>query len=116
MVKLVILLRSGARALAYTENYNEFLMKLEELPGLRRKAVSAVYGAAGGPVPYSHIIEAAFDSPEALEAALTSPPGIEAGQLLLKFAGRDAISLFTDTFEEDYPGDPPAQPTAPDSA
>lgn len=103
MVKLVVLLRSGARTLAYTENYNEFLMKLEELPGLRRKAVSTVYGATGGAVPFSHIIEVYFDSREAMEAALTSPAGVEAGRILRQFAGPDAVNLFADTFEESYP-------------
>ncbi len=104
MVKLIVLFRTGVQSTADTEHYNRFLMKLEELPGLRRKAVSTVYGARGGRMPYSVVVETYFDDPEAMEAALTSPPGVEAGALLLHFAGPDAITLFAETFEESYGG------------
>lgn len=100
MVKLVILLRAGVRSDA--EGYNNFLMKLDELPGLRRKAVSDVYGAMGGPAPYTTIVEAYFDSRQAMEAALTSDNGVEAGRALLGFAGRDAVTLYANTLEESY--------------
>ncbi len=102
MVKLVILLRTGARAHA-AESYNDFLIKIDALPNMRRKAVSTVYGAAGVPSPYSTVIEVYFDSRRAMEAALTNPAGIAAGNALLQFAGPDAISLFADVLEEDYP-------------
>ena len=48
MVKLQVLFRTGQRSEAYYESYNRFLMKIDELPGLRRKSVSSVYGAMGG--------------------------------------------------------------------
>lgn len=100
MVKLVILLRAGVDR--ETEIYNDFLMKLDDLPGLRRKAVSDVYGAMGGPAPYTTIVEATFDTREAMEAALLSESGVAAGQALLGLAGRDAITLYAHTLEEDY--------------
>lgn len=102
MVKLVIILRAGARAHA-AESYNDFLIKIDALPGMRRKSVSTVYGAAGRPSPYSTLIEATFDSRAAMEAALTGPAGIAAGNALLQFAGPDAITLFADVLEEEYP-------------
>jgi hypothetical protein len=37
-----------------------------------------------------------------MQAALTSPEGVEAGQALLKFAGTQAIMLFADVLEESY--------------
>lgn len=111
MVKLVILFRTGRHSVEFYNQYNAFLMKLEELPGLRRKAVSNVFGAMSGLVPYSHIVEAIFDSREALREALTSPVGVEAGQLLLRFAGPDAIALYMDTLEAAFGEEPPASAT-----
>ncbi len=111
MVKLVILFRTGKQPVAFYNQYNAFLMKLEELPGLRRKAVSNVFGALGGLMPYSHIVEVTFDSREALRAALTSPAGVEAGQLLLRFAGADAIALYVDTMEAVFGEEPPSSTT-----
>lgn len=103
MVKLIILLRQGVRSSAHADSYNDFLMKLEALPGLRRKAVSSIYGASSGLSPYETIIEAAFDDHAALEAALTSPSGVEAGKTLLAFAAPDALILFADALEQSYP-------------
>lgn len=102
MVKLIILLRTGAYLTEWGTAYNDFLMALEELPGLRKKVVSTVYGASGAALPYGMVIEAYFDSRAMLEKALISPEGVETGNLLLAFAGRDAINLFADTLEEWY--------------
>jgi len=110
MIKLIILLGSPEQfSSEYTEAYNDFLIGLDQLPGLRRKAVSSVFGGMGGRTPYSMIIEAAFDSREALEQALTSPAGVHAGQLLIQFAGRQATALFVDTLEEAYQDEPPVR-------
>jgi uncharacterized protein (TIGR02118 family) len=113
MVKLIILLRTGNYADEHIEAYNEFLMGIEGLPGLRRKSVSTVYGASGGRVPYRAVIEAYFDSHQDMEAALLSPAGVRAGQMLAHFAGPNFINLFADVLEESYTdpsptGDAPA--------
>lgn len=102
MVKLVILFRTGAHTEEYHEQYNRFLMELEAIPGLRRKAVSTVYGSQSGKLPFSAMVEATFDTREAMQSALSSDPGTEAGRTLLQFAGPDAIVLFTDTLEETF--------------
>jgi uncharacterized protein (TIGR02118 family) len=101
MVKLIILFRAGARPAEYDERYNDFLLKLEALPGIRRKAVSIAYSGPGG-VPFRTMVEVFFDSRPALEAALTSPPGVEAGYLLHDFAGPDAVIFFADVMEEAF--------------
>lgn len=103
---MVILFRTGRQTVEFYNQYNAFLMKLEELPGLRRKAVSNVFGAMGSLMPYSHIVEATFDSREALREALISPAGVEVGQLLLRFAGPDAIALYMDTMEAAFDEEP----------
>jgi uncharacterized protein (TIGR02118 family) len=102
MVKLIVLFRAGIQSSQYDEGYNDFLMKLERLPGLCRKAISTVYAGPGGRMPFGAVVEAYFESRAALEAALTSPAGVEAGQTLINFAGPDAVILFADVMEESY--------------
>lgn len=101
MVKVVILLRAGLSTTS--ESYNDFLMKLDALPGLRRKAVSDVFGSMSPSTPYTTIIEAVFDSRQAMEQALTSPEGAAAGRALQRFAGPDAVTLYAHSLEESYP-------------
>ena len=106
MVKLIVLFRAGQRSPHYEERYNEFLMSLETLPGVRRKAVSNVYSAPGGMVHYRDVVELIFDDRNALEAALISPAGVASGNMLLDFAGPDAITMFAEVMEEDIAGSP----------
>lgn len=101
MVKLILLLRPGIAEKG--EAYNDFLMKLEALPGLRRKAVSNVYGSMRLPAPFGTVVEAYFDSREAMEAALVSQTGVETGHALLDLTGEAVIALYADTLEESYP-------------
>ncbi len=100
MVKLIVLFRGGRHRPEYSQPYNDFLMKLEALPGIHKKTVNTVYGGPGG-YAFRVIVEAFFDNRHALESALTSPEGIEAGNLLHDFAGADAIILFADALEAD---------------
>ena len=103
MVKLIILLRFNSGTSGNETGYNEFLMILEDLPGLLKKAVNNVYSGPGGLVPFRTVVELTFSDRGALEAALTSDPGVEAGNALLKLAGPDAVTLFADVMEEDFP-------------
>jgi uncharacterized protein (TIGR02118 family) len=101
MVKLIVLLRNRSRQLGYGDGYNTFLMLVDDLPGLRRKAVSNVYAGPGGAAPFEAVVELYFDDRAALRTALTSPVGVEAGQKLLDFAGPDAVTLFAHVLEEE---------------
>lgn len=87
------------------DEYNKFLMDLERLPGVRRKSVSTVFGALKGRVPYTTIVEVVFDNREAMEAALMSEAGQEAGQNLINFGGSGAYTLYMDVMEENYEAD-----------
>ena len=102
MVKLIILFRAGERPAGYDQQYNEFLMKLESLPGVRKKAVNFVYAGPGGAAPFRSVVEIYFDDRPALDAALISPEGVESGNYLNAFAGADAIIMFSDVMEEAY--------------
>jgi uncharacterized protein (TIGR02118 family) len=103
MVKLIILFRAGQHSTEYEAKYNDFLMSLEQLPKVRRKAVSNIYSSPTGLIPYRDIVELYFESRADMEAALTSSAGVEAGNMLVRFAGADAITLFAEVMEEDYP-------------
>lgn len=105
MVKLIVLFRAGKHAPDYEERYNNFLMLLEKLPGIRKKVVSNVYSGPGGLVPFRDVIEVLFDDRAALEKALSSPIGIKSGEALLAFAGPDAVTLFAETMEEVFETD-----------
>ncbi|GAB4472527.1 MAG: hypothetical protein Kow00124_10660 [Anaerolineae bacterium] len=108
MVKLIILLKPPSEYTdAYAEGYNNFLIALDALPGLRRKSVGHVFGGLAGHMPYSLVIEAYFDSRAALEQALLSPAGVTAGQSLLRLTGPNALALYADVLEEYYEPEPP---------
>jgi len=104
MVKLIVLFRDvDEHRHDYDERYNQFLMKIDDLPRLRRKAVSNVYAGPGGFVPFQAVVEAYFDTRADLRAALTSDAGVSAGHALLELAGSDSITLFAEVQEEQYP-------------
>lgn len=112
MVKLIILFRvnKGSFSQRYEDGYNQFMVLIDQLPGLRRKEVGTMFGGMQGRMPYGQILEASFDSRAALQEALTSEAGIEAGKTLISFAGTDAIALYADVLEESYPVDWPGYP------
>ena len=103
MVKLIVLFRDADDVRHdYDEQYNSFLIQLDSLPGMRRKAVNNVYAGPGGFAPFRAVVEVVFDSHADLQAALTSDAGRKAGQTLIQFAGSDSITLFTEVLEETY--------------
>jgi len=104
MVKLIVLIRPPEiERPGYFQEYNHFLMKVDHLPGMRRKAVSHVYAGPGGPGLYQSLVEAYFDTSADMQAALSSPEGVEAGTALLAFAGQESVTLFAEVQEENYP-------------
>ena len=102
MVKVIVLFRGlGQRAL-YDEQFNQFLIMAEDLPGLQRKSVNTIFGGPGGPAPFQASVELFFADRPALEGALPSPEGIKAGAFLLEFAGSDALVMFAEVLEAVY--------------
>ena len=101
----MILFRSHARTAEYDEKYNTFLVSVERIPNIRRKEVSDVFNAPHGMIPFSEVIELYFDDREALESALMSEPGLEAGRFLVEFKGAETVTLFANVLEESYPAD-----------
>lgn len=87
MYKLVVLFEQPLNDMEFQENWQTFMGLAEKMPRLRKEIVSSVQQvvhAADGK-QYSRIHELLFDSRDALETALQSKAGQEAGQFLQNF-------------------------------
>ncbi len=82
MVKLVILIQKLEDEAAFQSSWPEFLHLAEEMPGLQSESSGQVIRNVFGEGGFSLIHELYFDSQEALQRALSSPAGREAGKLL----------------------------------
>jgi uncharacterized protein (TIGR02118 family) len=100
MVKLMILYKKPMDENAFEEGYADNLALLERLPGIQRRQANMVLGGPHGEAPYYRILELYFEDFAALDAAMTSPQGREAGQDLMKYAGNLAELIFVDVFED----------------
>ena len=100
MVKLTVLYRTPAKAADFEDWYVNNLILMEKLPGIIRRQANVVLGSPGGKSPYLRILELYFDTFEALDRALISPEGRNAGVDLVKFMGKDVEMIFSEVFEE----------------
>ena len=99
--KLIILFKQPANPAEFEQRWSEeFVPLAERLPGLRRVVVSHTHGGPAGPVDIYLLHELHFDSPEALAAALSSAPGVAAGQSLVRLAPQAATLLFAEHMED----------------
>ncbi len=94
MHKLIILFSQPADPLSFVTGWQAFLLMAEQMPGLRRETVSLTESAlyAKGQAPFK-IHEFYFDDRAALDAALASEPGQQAGEWLHQFTGGNFILL-----------------------
>ncbi len=67
-----------------------FVPQADRMPGLRRVTVSHVEGGPAGPSDVRLIHELYFDDRAALTAAMSSPEGVAAGEVLVELLGPDA--------------------------
>src|SRR3954447_13385761 len=95
MVKLVVAYGAPEDPAAFDEHYagtHEPLAR--KIPGLRRFEAGKVLGSPdGSPAPYYFIAELWFDSPEALETAMSSSEGQAAGGDVQNFASGGAAMM-----------------------
>lgn len=101
VVKLAILFKHPSNAEQFEVDYVQNLALLEKLPGIIKRQANVVLGTPMGKSPYCRALELYFDSFEALDAAMTSPAGKNAGQQLMKSVGNLVEIMFTDVFEDD---------------
>lgn len=87
MYKLVILFLPPFAWASFEQGWQKFLRLAEQMPGLRKEAVGDVDELVFGPpnMNYKKVHELFFDSREALEDALKSEAGQNAGQWLQSF-------------------------------
>jgi uncharacterized protein (TIGR02118 family) len=98
MYKLVILFEQPLNEVEFQDNWQTFMGLAEKLPRLRREVVSGVEQVVHAPDgrQYTRIHELIFDSREALETALQTKAGQEAGQFLQNFTSGRMVLLSAD--------------------
>jgi uncharacterized protein (TIGR02118 family) len=102
--KLMLLFRRPDNVDGFEQRWShEFVPRAERMPGIRRVTVSRVYGGPAGSADLHLVHEIFFDDAEALQRALVSPEGVEAGQALMSIAGSFVSLCFAEHLEEDRP-------------
>ena len=100
MVKFMILFSTPDDLERFEDSYNNFLALIERMPDIRRRQVINVLGSPMGTPRLYRILEVYFDSYDALNAALKSPQGQEAGGELRTFPSGEIELLFAEVYEE----------------
>lgn len=101
MHKLVILIDAAADTAEFHELWPQFLSLAESMPGLQREASSRVEQVLYGGLNCFMIHELYFADAPALQKAMSSPVGVQAGQLLQRMARGQVILLMADHREDD---------------
>lgn len=100
MVKFIIGFHKPDDEARFENTYNDFLALAERMPDLKRCQVCHVFGSPMGDARFYRLLELYFEDNAAMDAALRSPAGQEAGAELLKL-GRDRFDLaFAEVYEE----------------
>lgn len=101
MYKLVILFEQPFNEMEFQENWQIFMGLAEKMPRLRKEIVSSVQQVVHAPDgrQYTRIHELLFDSRDALEAALQSIAGQEAGHFLQVFTSGRMVLLTAEHME-----------------
>jgi uncharacterized protein (TIGR02118 family) len=99
MYKLVILIED-AQTQEFNEAWPEFLHLAEQMPGLQREATSRLSHSLYGSVRCTMIHELYFDTLQALQTAMATPLGNQAGIALQKMT-RGKVALFIGDHNED---------------
>jgi uncharacterized protein (TIGR02118 family) len=102
MHKLMVVFHSSGDPLTLETQWSEeFVKRAEQMPGLRRVAVSRVVGGPGGGLNLHLVHELFFDDLQAIETALASQEGQEAGKALISLAGDNVSIYFAQHLEEE---------------
>ncbi len=101
MYKLVVLFEQPFNEMEFQENWQIFMGLAEKMPRLRKEIVSNVQQVvhASDGRHFTRIHELLFDSRDALETALQSKAGQEAGQFLQNFTSGRMVLLTSEHME-----------------
>jgi uncharacterized protein (TIGR02118 family) len=100
MHKLVILIEVSQEWITSEDHWPEFLHLIEEMPGLRREAISRVEQGIFG-ISYVQMHELFFDTLKEAQGAMASPKGRQAGRLLQQMTGGRMTLFFAEHKEDD---------------
>ena len=106
MHKLIVIFHQSSDMIELERQWSEtFVAQAEQMPGLRRVAVSRVGGRLIEQTHIHLIHEFFFEDEPALRRALASPQGQAAGEALMRFAARDVTLVMAEHLEEARGGD-----------
>lgn len=101
MHKLMVIFHPSGNSTALEQQWSDrFVAQAEQMPGLRRVAVSRVRERLVERVPIHLIHELFFEDEAALRRALASPAGQAAGEALMRFAAQDVTLVMAEHLEE----------------
>lgn len=100
MHKLVILVENTAETADFDAYWPQFLHLAESMPGLVREATSRIDRVLYGRLNCTLMHELYFDNWEALQKAMASPQGVEAGQVLQRMTQGRVILMLADHKED----------------
>ena len=101
MHKLMVIFHPSRNTTELEQQWSDtFVAKAEQMPGLRRVAVSRVQERLVERFPIQLIHELFFEDEAALRNALASPAGQAAGEALMQFAAQDVTLVMAEHLEE----------------
>ena len=100
MYKFMIIFRQAEDADRFESQYNQFLSRVEKMPGVTRRQVINVMGSPTGQSPYYRILEVYYNNRREMELSLATPIGQEAGRQLRAFPAGGFEMLFAEVYEE----------------
>jgi uncharacterized protein (TIGR02118 family) len=100
MVKFMILFAKPQDQTAFEDIYNNFFALIERMPDITRRQVIDVLGSPIGETRLFRILEVYFDDREAMDAALRTKAGQEAGNELRRFEPGSFEMVFAEVYEE----------------
>lgn len=101
MYKLVILIEPQDHTAEFDARWSEFLTAAEGMPGLRREVTARVDKVLYGKLAPHMIHELHFDSLKAAGAAMASPAGQRAGEVLQEITNGKVSLLFADHLQDE---------------
>ena len=104
MHKLMLLFRQPADVVEFETRWsNEFVAIAEQMPGLRKVAVSRIVGGPDQETDLHLVHELFFDDLDSLRRAMVSPEGQAAGHALMAIAPQHVTICFSEHLEEARP-------------
>ena len=101
MYKLVILIEPQPDWQEFERVWPQFLKQAEKMPGLIRETTSPVDRLLHGHYHVGMIHELYFESLQAVQDAMASPEGVEAGKTLQTITTGKVTLLFADHLEDE---------------